>query len=392
MHWYSHGESKGRYIGHTSSFDVYERTISVRQKQKEQEPPDQSFPEEIVFNYGPSTGGLMESVNFRITTPGELISKVRVNSAFKRRAVKISGRRIDEAAMVVERINGFHSASNTICFLNAVEDALNIKTPKEVQMARIACIELERIRSHLTVIERLCSDASFGVPHNSIAALREEVSRLIGDMAGHRYMFGIHGVGSISGSYSAVPERLVYVADQFRELLDSLLQSKIFLNRLQGNGITRDEWLVGPAARASGIRVDSRLESAFLPYDDLNFQPVTRYESDAFGRFMTRSQEIFSSVGLIERALDQNPDTLHEEQEAPNGTGEGAARLESPPGDIFYYVKVRDGYLEKVEMISPGHCNVNAFMNSIKGNILTDFPFNWDSFGIWISEMEVELE
>lgn len=391
MQWYRHGNPEGRYIGFTNSYDVYENVISERKHRSDTDNTGMQLPEETTFNYGPSTGGLVESVNFKIHTPGELITSVQVNSHFKRRSLNFSGKDIDTALMLVERINGFHSSSNAICFLRAIEDATGVDVPQHVNMKRIICIEMERIRSHLTVIERLCSDASFGVPHNRIAILREEISRLIGQSTGHRYMFGIHGVGSISADFSGIPEKLLSIVSEFRDLHETLLQSKIFLNRLQGNGNTMDEWMVGPAARSSGKRYDARVDSSSLPYSPLNFQPIVRIDGDAFGRFMVRSEEIFSSIGLIERALDQASGVSQEKLPEKHENGEGGARIESPQGDLFYYVSLKNGLIERLEIASPSVCNVNSFRKSIRGNILTDFPFNWDSFGIWISEMEVNI-
>lgn len=71
--------------------------------------------------------------------------------------------------------------------------------------------------------------------------------------------------------------------------------------------------------------------------------------------------------------------------------GSGMARIESPSGDLFYSVEIKDGNIMDVGMISPSWRNVKSFRTSMEGNIFTDFHFNWESFGIWISELGVDL-
>ena len=72
--------------------------------------------------------------------------------------------------------------------------------------------------------------------------------------------------------------------------------------------------------------------------------------------------------------------------------GEGAARIESPQGDLFYYVKISDGRIDDIQMSSPSLLNIDAFRKSMAGNIFTDYHFNWESFGIWISELAVVMQ
>ena len=392
MRWYRTGNGEGRLIGRTSSYRVYPSVLAPLSSETS-ETDRKLGPSEMRLNYGPSTGGLVESVNFSIDSPGELITGIKVNYGFKSRKLKLTGKRSDDALLIVERINGFHSASNSIAYILAVEDALGIDVPEPVLMRRIIQIEIERIRSNLTVMERLCSAAGFGVPHNQLAALREKVSRIIGKTTGHRYMFGTGMIGGIEAQFSGVAEELEPLISEFRDINESLLQSKIFINRLQGNGKVSGMNLVGPAARASGLMHDARYDSKSLPYSRLNFQPIVRHEGDAFGRFMIRAEEIFSSVGLIERAEELSGGNDGIEPVSPEiRDGTGAARVESPQGDLFVFVEIEDYLLRRVEIMSPGESNIEAFRRSSVGTIFTDFPFNWESFGIWISEVGVELE
>jgi Ni,Fe-hydrogenase III large subunit len=389
LRYYKFGKPGGRLIGNTEKYTVYENTVSER-RDKFQKLFYQNLPGEFTFSYGPATGGLLESVAFQIKTPGELIKQVVVDPYFKTRTINLTGLAPQDALLKIERINGFHAAANAISFEMAVEDALGIEVTDEINYSRIVMLELERIRSNLEVVKRLCEPAGFGVPENQVAHLREEVTRLISMVTGHRYFFSASSIGGCLIRTSGLEENIIKIKDQFETLFNNLLQSKIFLNRLQNNGVIKNGPLLGPAARAAGMIVDARISHPVLPYGKLGFKIAVFDEPDAFGRFYVRSQEILNSAELILEALNNcgNRDTVN--SSAVNG--EGAARLESPQGDLFYYVKIDHGVIQDVQISSPSLLNIDAFRRSMAGNIFTDFHFNWESFGIWISELAVVIK
>ena len=389
MYWYEEGKPDGRFIGNTKKYSIYGSHYNSTIEVVHEKPPERK-PEEFIFAYGPSTGGLMESVGLDILTPGEKITSISVDPTYKLRKIRVTGMGIQDALLRIERINGFHSASHAICFLRAVEDALQIEVPEEVQFNRIAQIEAERIRSHLLVIQKLAESAGFGVPVNQLSMIREKVSRIIGTQCGHRYFFAVNEIGKSRFMIDKLQEKLLEVIGEFRMISEGLMESKLFLNRLQNNGINRDPESTGPAARGAGIRHDARNELPVLPYEQLDYFPIVRDEGDAFSRFMIRNDEIFQSYDIIKNIhASKSIERLDYDLQKMGGTG--MARIESPSGDLFYSVEIEKGNVVDIGMISPSWRNVLSFRRSMEGNIFTDFHFNWESFGIWISELGVDL-
>ncbi len=390
MQHYKFGQPEGRFVGKFGKYNVYSGSIS---------PADPSegpvkvqkhhVPGEFDFYYGPSTGGLIESIGFKLTTPGETIVSVEADASYKRRKIAIRGLSVDDAILRVERINGFHSASNTIAFLEAVEDASGIQSDPMVRKSRIAALELERIRSHLEVLKRMAEPAGFGVPVNQIGYLREKTSRIISEAFGHRFFFGSLKVNRVLIEPANIARKVAGISKEFGRIFDNIQESKIFLNRLQTTGITNLEEMVGPVARAAGLEYDARYDSPTLDYRGLGFRPVLRDEKDSFGRLMVRGQEILESCSILE-----NLDIEYSGNDFNSGLkdGEGAARIESPAGDLFYYVKLQEGKIEDIGMVSPSYLNIKAFEQSMKENLFPDFNTNWEGFGVWASEMEVDLE
>ncbi len=393
MRYYREGNPEGRFIGRIGEFDLYPTVLAPIVYLIQPETGHRS-PGEFSFSYGPSAGGLLESVRFLILTPGEIINNISVHADYKLRVIRVSGRSVEDALLMVERINGFHSASHSIAFLLSVEDALGIIPDDGVQANRIIQIELERIRSHLHVLSRMLEPAGFGVPLNFINFLKERVSRLIGKYTGHRFFFGINGLNSTSVEFSGIHSELAPLVDELKNLTESLVSSRIFVDRLQGNGRSNESNSTGPIARASGYSYDARADSLSLPYSEQGFEPIINFEGDAFSRFMQRVAEIAQSLELIERMEEYSTigvKFVNNNRNDASNEGKGIARIESPAGDLTYLVEADNNGIKKVNLLTPSEINLPAFSKSMRGGVFTDFHFNWESFGVWISELGVRV-
>lgn len=387
--WSDKGE--GRKIGKIGNYCLYDKVITEESCEEINISTDDKYYGTFKFVYGPSAGGLLESVKFDITTDGERI--LNINSIpYKIRKIKVTGLSWEDALLKIERINAPFSVSHTIAFLLAIEDAMNIEQDYQTQLKRIALLELERIRNHLFVIGRLTETASLSVPTFHLLYLIEETNRLIGKLCGHRYFFGVNYINKVNCNFEKL-FKILDIVKEFRLIFEGLLESRIFIDRLQQNGILRDRDSIGPAARAAGLGYDARLELNILPYKEIGFKIVKAEDADAFGRFLVRGYEIIESSKMLIELTDIIKDNTNtKEYKAINDEGEGLARVESPSGDLAYYVKIKEGRVISAQLLSPSYVNLKSFMKSVKGTIFTDFQFNWESFGIWISEIGVNLE
>lgn len=386
--WTQKGE--GRKIGKIGDYCLYEKTIT-EEKCEENKPNITQTYGSFKFIYGPSAGGLLETIKFIITTNGEKILGIDAE-VYKNREIVISGLTVDDALLRVERINAPFSASHTISFLLAVEDSLELEQDYPTQLKRIAEIELERIRNHLFVISRLTETASLNVPTYHLLHLVEKVNRLIGKMCGHRYFFGVNAINGVNCDFGNLL-RIIDITKEFKQIFDGLLESRIFIDRLQENGKMIDENSIGPAARAAGLAYDARKDFKALPYEDLGFRTVITQEADSFGRFLVRGMEIIESAKILVELHDEIKNSNNERgKNHKQGGGEGLARVESPSGDLAYYVKLNNGIIDSVSLLTPSQVNLNLFLKSVINTIFTDFQFNWESFGIWVSEIGVMLK
>ncbi len=391
MRTYSYGGPHGRKIGRLGEFTLYEKTL-VKGYAPAAEGEVERNGTMFNFVYGPSAGGLTETIMFNILTTGESVKNISSDPGFKMRSMEVIGKKIDDAMPFIERVNGPFSASHAIAFLSAVEDAEGIVADKDTMMGRIIEMELERMRNHLHVTARMCEAAAFGVPYNSLFYLREKLNRVINQYAGHRYFFGVNGVGKVNSDFRGVSRSIADIEKEARDIYSSLLESKIFLDRLLGNGVVATLGCVGPAARGLGLRFDARKDSESLPYGRLGFSPVVEkgLGGDAMSRFIVRFEEISQSAEIIKKA-EAGLGSGSRPKARGSDSGEGIGRVESPSGDVAYLVKLSNGRLKAIDMLSASSINLNTFQKSARNNVFTDFHFNWESFGIWVSEIAVKF-
>ncbi|WP_369609761.1 hypothetical protein [Sulfurisphaera javensis] len=338
----------------------------------------------FTFTYGPSAGGLFESVKMEIDTFGEYIRKIAVDPYFKLREIKVLGKNIDDALLLIERINASFSASHSIAFISAIEKFSDGETNPDVSYLRILEIELERIRNNLFVIERMAESAGFLVPAYQLLYLIEKVNRKIGKIFGHRYFFGVNSLNEVR----IIDDNVKFddIEREFKEIYPDIIKNRIFIDRLQNNGVIKDERSIGPVARAAGFEYDARREDLHLPYNDFDFS-IPRYDTgDAFGRLIVRAEEVFESLRIISQIKLKRA-----RQSIKVNEGEGIGRVESPSGDLAYNVSISNGKVIDLNLLSPSSINIKFFSKSMVKNIFTDFPFNWESFGIWISEVGVKF-
>jgi NADH-quinone oxidoreductase subunit D len=106
--------------------------------------------------------------------------------------------------------------------------------------------------------------------------------------------------------------------------------------------------VVGPNARAAGLKRDVRKDEPYLVYNRLEFEIITREFSDAYNRTYLRWQEMWQSIDLIRQIMINLPAGNDYHYNLPNvlnwklPAGETYVKAESTRGEYGYYV-VSDG-------------------------------------------------
>jgi len=351
---------------------------------------DQTF----VIPYGPVRSGVFESIQYVIETGGEDVLGLQVRPFFKHRRLErhFTGLSFDHAVQVTERIAAIAGVAHATAFCQALERALDVEPTRRAQRWRVVHAELERIANHLDVATKLAEDAALAVGVARFAMLKEQIQRLRAHMCGSRFGRGVLAPGGLAAPPLLEPKAVLTVLDRFERDLKHdrrlLLGTASFTDRLIGSGTldrdTVDNYAgVGPVARACGIAADARFERPYGAYVRVGGRIATVDDGDAMGRLRVRFREIAESLHIIRQAferLDKYGPELR--ADLPAGSGAALGWAEAPMGELLYWVEVADGTVATVRISSPSLRNWPLFVESFRGDVLTDFSFIEHSFGL----------
>ena len=342
------------------------------------------------FTYGPSAGGLIESIKFNIYTYGERILSMVAEPKYKERRIMVTGSDLQTALLRIERFNGVLSPFYSTMFCRSVEILSESEENYALEMTRIIMNEITRMLDHISVLARLAEGASQNVAFNHLFMARESLYRIVSRRFGHRYFFGINGFNGINRKVEigGISSEIEKIAREIDDIWEGLEGSRIFLDRIQTTCSVKRGWLIGPAARASGLNIDSRRSSNLLPYSDLDFEVPGEENGDSLSRAVVRKKEIIESSRIIAQAENYAVDVPEGVMPANgNVNGEISVRSENPGGDALFHVRAENGKISRIYVRSPSIQNLLAFCTGIRGNILTDFVFGFESFGVHVSEL-----
>jgi ech hydrogenase subunit E len=340
-----------------------------------------------IIPFGPQHPVLPEPVHLDLVIEDEKVVEAIPSIGFIHRGLEklVEKKEYTEMVYVIERICGICSFGHGWGYSHAVEGLMGIKVPERAEYLRTIWHELSRIHSHLLWLGLLADGFGFESLFMHCWRLREQVLDLFEKTTGGRVIFSVCKVGGVRKDIdkATLDEIVTVLRDmekETRELADTFLEDYSVKNRLVGIGHLSAQdaaelCAVGPMARASGLRQDIRLTGNGV-YEKLGFEPVTATDGDCYARTVVRIKEIWQSMDLIAKAVEQIPEgeiAAAVKGNAPKG--EFITRIEQPRGEAFYYAKGADSkFLERMRVRTPTNANIPAMVKCLQGCDLADVP------------------
>ena len=341
---------------------------------------------------GPIHAGVIESGHFRFHVVGERILHLDPRLFFKHRGLEraAEGRHFGQGLRFAQRACGACAVANSLAYAQACEGALGLAPPRGLRRARTLLLELERLYNHLNDIAAICAGVGFALGNMAFAALKERALRLNLELAGHRFLFGSVEVGASRLELSAAA--VDRARGQLRELgsdTDRAWREVAFAAsaqaRLGGVGeLSAEEaaelGAVGPAARASGLELDTRSASPGLWYGS-SFQPAAppAATGDVAARLELRGIELVATLEILDELLTEPHAAEAARREGP-ADPIGVARVESPRGETVCAVQLKADHLVRLHLRTGSYANWPALAHATAGNLLPDFPLINKSF------------
>ncbi len=350
---------------------------------------------------GPIFSGHSESAHFLLETVGEDVTRTIPRLFYKYRGLeKIAEKQpFENVCLLAERFSGTSAFAHSLAFAEAVEKIAGLNPTPRAKGLRVLIAELERIRHHASAIAGICSSTALSVATAQAEIIEEELLRLSCDFTGHRYFFGLNMPGGLchdlpDDKCMEISEILWKFLDRFKELHELLRFTSSFLDRLEDVGIVpKDDaisyGLVGPIARASGVRGDLRVIQPYSGYGDhIKFHVPKEIQGDGYARLRLLFSEIEQSINIIRQVSHSLPEGPVKKEIKINA-GEALGWVEAPLGAAFHFVKLDEkGKVMRYHIMSPSFANWHGFHIAAENFAFQDFPIIMATFGLSNAECD----
>ncbi|MCA6214435.1 NADH dehydrogenase subunit [Thermococcus bergensis] len=351
---------------------------------------------------GPIHPALKEPIRVEAEVEGEKIVKVDVKRGFAHRGIEYMGmkRNAIQTLYLSERICGICSISHPYAFVIGSEKALGIEAPPRAQYIRTIIAELERIHSHILWLGVIAHEIGFDPLLFWTWKGREKVLDILEAITGNRINYAMYMIGGVrrdlkESHIKALRDMITYYWEFTEHMKEVFLSDPVYKARTRGVAQLSKEMalklnVVGPVARAAGIRMDVRQDIPYDAYADMDVKAIVPQDivgearGDAYDITMVRLYEIEQSLDIIEFCLDNLPEGkilaipnyVALLNKIKKTEGEAIGAHEAPRGEVIHYLKydgTRDGPAVW-KVIAPSYNNINSWALLLLGAEVADIP------------------
>ena len=343
---------------------------------------------------GPVHAGIIEPGHFRFSVVGDTVLHLELRHFYTHKGTEqlFDGTPLSSGAIVAECVSGDNCFAHAVAYSQAVESACEIAAPPRAEAIRLVGLELERMLAHIADFGALCGDVGFAVPAGYNSRIKESLLQTSTRLAGTRFWKGIAVPGGVrrdltQESAAELARAIADAARDFAGMARIVLDTPSVQNRFESTGIlpasvVRDLGVVGLVARASGSQADVRRDHPYGAYCDLKLEVAHFDAGDVLARARMRVEETRISAELIQRTLEDLPAGAIRVPVAAAAEAEGVSAVESPRGELLYWIRVRKGIVARCAIKSPSFQNWPALPHAMPGNIIADFPLINKSFNL----------
>ncbi len=355
----------------------------------------------------PSTHGVLQ---LEVELDGEIVTDVIPHIGYLHRCFEkyAENKTYPQIIPYVDRMDYVCSMNNEWPYVLGLEKMLDIKVPEKVEYIRVIMAELNRIANHQIAIATFGLDSGAFTPFLYFFRDREMILTMFEKASGGRLLYNYFWVGGLAADVHPtfkedVTELIRIVRDTNAEILDLLLNNKIFIDRNANVGILPADVAInygvtGPVLRASGIPLDLRRSEPYSIYERFDFEVQIGHGEvgtvgDCWDRNIVRFLEMEESCKIIEQALKTFPTEGDVREKVPKRIklpkGEIYSRAENPKGELGFYI-VSDGKdkPERVKARAPSFVNLSVLPEMSRGYMFSDLVMILGSVDIVLGEVD----
>ncbi len=361
--------------------------------------------EPFVVNIGPQHPSTHGVFRMRVVLDGERIIDADMVVGYLHRSLEklAEERTYTQNIPFTDRMDYLSAMSNNFGYCLAVEKLAGIRVPERAQYLRVIMAELQRIANHSMAIGTFTNDCgAWQTPLMWMLAEREKILDLFEMTCGARLTCNYMRIGGVAFDIPdeflpAVNGLLIDLPGKIAEYEKMLLQNEILIARARNVGVVPkqmaiDASLSGPMIRGSGVPYDVRKADPYAVYDRFDFAIPVGEHGDAYDRFLVRMAEMRESHKILTQAvagLPGGPYKVDVPLSIRPAVGDAYARVESPKGELGYYV-VSDGGTApyRFHVRAPSYINLSVLREMVIGSSIADSIVSLGSIDIVIGEVD----
>jgi len=349
---------------------------------------------------GPVHAGIIEPGHFRFQCHGEDVFHLEISLGYQHRGIekRLIGGPDKRSIHYMETIAGDTTIGHTLAYCYALESLSKTKVSVREEIIRGILLELERLANHTGDLGALANDVGYLPTASYCGRLRGDFLNITALICGNRFGRNVVRPGGVSFDLSQelikeIEKRLIETFKDVRNAIDLLFGSNLVVERFEEIGILNKEkaieiGLVGVAARASGLEIDSRINFPVGPYQFTKI-PISIYNTgDVFARAFVRWLEIQRSVDFVLDSLKKllNDNTkLSEKKNFPELEKNSivVSLVEGWRGEICHTVITdKNGNFRHYKIVDPSFHNWFGLALALRGEEISNFPLCNKSFNL----------
>jgi Ni,Fe-hydrogenase III large subunit len=264
---------------------------------------------------GPVHAGVIEPGHFRFQCFGENVFNLQIELGFQHRGIEkeLIGGPDKRTEHFIETSAGDTTIAHSWTYHKLTEALTNKNVPDKALIIRAIALELERMANHIGDLGALSGDVAYLPTASYCGRIRGDVLNTTALICGNRFGRGLIAYGGVNYEIddlkNEIMDRINSIYEDAKNAVSLLWKKRSVMDRFENTGIvTKKEaltlGLVGPAARACGVKYDLRSFFKLKPYENYEDDiEKLRLKGDVFSRAYIRWNEVKKSRNLIKNWL-----------------------------------------------------------------------------------------